>query len=231
MAGPHTVESVMSSPVVTVTPETTFKEVVRILRRRRVSGLPVVNDAGRLVGIISEADLLNKVEKRESEAYLLESKKHRLDRARAEALDVASAMSTNVVTVQPEFPIALAAREMHTRGFKRLPVVSANGTLVGIVSRSDLLTVFMRPDREVRADVRRTLKQAELKHGGRALRARISNGVVELFGAFEEKSRCDATVRAVTATDGVIGVRNHMTYKFDDTVIGAAFSSIPGGGV
>jgi CBS domain-containing protein len=217
MPANHTVASVMTYPVVTVTPDTTFKEVVRLLRRRRVSGLPVVDPAGKLVGIISEADLLNKVEKRESESYLLESKRHRLDRARAEALDVGSAMSTSVVTVQPEFPIALAAREMHTRGFKRLPVVNAKGELVGIVSRGDLLTVFLRTDREIRAEVRELLRRAATEHGGRGLKARITNGVVELEGSFQEKSRCDATVRAVAATEGVVGVQNRMSYKIDDT--------------
>lgn len=215
----HTVASVMSSPVVTVTPETTFKECVRILRRKRVSGLPVVDAAGRLVGIVSETDLLNKVERRDPDAYVLESRRHRLDRARSLALDVASAMSTEVVSVAPDFPISLAAREMHTRGFKRLPVVDSEGRLVGIVSRGDLLTVFLRTDREVRADVVAVLADAMKRHGGHELRARVSQGVVELSGSFEEKSRCEATVRAVTAIEGVVGVRSRMTYEFDDTFV------------
>jgi CBS domain-containing protein len=215
----HTVASVMSSPVVTVTPGTTFKDAVRILRRKRVSGLPVVDGGGQLVGIVSEGDLLNKVEKRERDAYLFESRRHRLYSSRAAALDVASAMSTQVVTVRPDFPIALAAREMHTRGFKRLPVVDEQGRLVGIVSRSDLLTVFLRTDAQVRADVRRVLAEATAKHGGRALKARVASGVVELEGSFEEKSRCESTVRTLTAIDGVVGVRSHLEYDLDDTLI------------
>jgi CBS domain-containing protein len=217
MAKPNTVESVMSSPVVTVTPETSFKDLVRLLRRRRVSGLPVVDQTGKLVGIVSEADVLNKIEKRAPETYVMESKTHRTDRSRAEALDVASAMSTDVVSVRPDLPIALAAREMHTRGYKRLPVVDEKGTLVGIVSRGDLLMVFMRTDREVRAEVRRLLKQAQVNHGGRNLKSRVTNGVVELEGSFEQRSRCDATVRVIAATDGVIGVVSHLTFKLDDT--------------
>jgi CBS domain-containing protein len=215
----HTVASVMSSPVVTVTPETTFKECVRILRRKRVSGLPVVDATGRLVGIVSETDLLNKVERRDPDTYVLESRRHRLDRARALALDVASAMSSDVVSVAPDFPISLAAREMHTRGFKRLPVVDSTGRLVGIVSRGDLLTVFLRTDREVRADVVKVLAEATNKHGGHELRARVSQGVVELSGSFEEKTRCEATVRAVTSIEGVVGVRSRMTFALDDTFV------------
>ena len=210
------VASVMSSPVVTVSPETSVKDCVRILRRKRVSGLPVVDSNGRLVGIVSESDLLNKVERRDPDVYVLESRKHRLDRARASAFDVGSAMSTTVVSVPPEFPIALAAREMHTRGFKRLPVVDSHGRLVGIVSRGDLLTVFLRTDRQVRADVKQLLAEAMASHGGAGLRAHVSDGVVELDGAFGQRSRCEATVRAVTGIDGVIGVRSRMTYEVDD---------------
>jgi CBS domain-containing protein len=219
LAMQHTVESVMSAPVVTVTPETTFKECVRIMRRKRVSGLPVVDASGKLVGIVSESDLLNKAERRDPDAYLLESRLHRLDRARASALDVGSAMSSQVVSVSPDFPIALAAREMHTRGFKRLPVINSSGRLVGIVSRGDLLTVFLRSDRQVRADVVKVLAEAMAKHGGHTLRARVSQGVVELDGSFEERSRCEATVRAVTSIEGVIGVRSRMTYTFDDKLV------------
>lgn len=215
----HVVSSVMTSPVVTVTPETTFKDAVRVLRRKRVSGLPVVDRDGRLVGIVTEADLLNKVERREPESYVLESKRHRADRTHAAAMDVASAMTRDVVSVRPDFPIALAAREMHTRGIKRLPVVDERGRVVGIVSRGDLLTVFLRPDREVRADVKRVLDEALAKHGGQGLNARVISGVVELAGSFEEKSHCDALVRAVTAVEGVIGVRSKMTHTIDNTIL------------
>jgi CBS-domain-containing membrane protein len=215
----HTVSSVMTSPVVTVTPETTFKDAVKVLRRKRVSGLPVVDRNGQLVGIVTEADLLNKVERREPESYVLESKRHRTDRAHAAAMDVASAMTRDVVSVRPDFPIALAAREMHTRGIKRLPVVDESGKVVGIVSRGDLLTVFLRTDREVRAEVKRVLDEAGAKHGGQGLKVRVTSGVVELAGSFEERSRCDALVRTVTAVDGVIGVRSNITYNIDDTLL------------
>lgn len=210
----------MTVPVVTIGPDRTFKDAVRLMRAKRISGLPVVDREGRVIGIISECDLLNKLEKREPDTYILESRRHRLDRARASALDVASAMTTQVVTVGPAFPIALAAREMHTRGIKRLPVVDETGTLVGIVSRGDLLTVFLRTDRQLRADVTKVLVEAQAKHGGRSLTAKVESGVVVLEGTFEEKSRCDATIRAITSIDGVIGVRSHMTYDRDDTLAG-----------
>jgi CBS domain-containing protein len=221
-----TVGAVMTQTVVTVTPETSFKDAVRLLRQHRVSGLPVVDGKGTLVGIVSEADLLNKVEKRDPDAYLLESRPHRLDRARSAALDVASAMSRQVITVRPDFPVALAAREMHTRGFKRLPVVDEKGKLVGIVSRGDLLKVFLRTDRELRSDVRRILESAEIRLGGRGLKAKVSGGIVDLVGNFESKSRLEATVRAISEIDGVVGVRSSMAFDLDDSVDDSDFPPI-----
>jgi CBS domain-containing protein len=221
-----TVGAVMTQAVVTVKPETSFKEAVRLLRQRRVSGLPVVDGEGNLVGIVSEADLLNKVEKRDPDAYLLESRPHRLDRARSAALDVASAMSREVTTVQPDFPVALAAREMHTRGFKRLPVVDEKGKLVGIVSRGDLLKVFLRSDRELRSDIRRILDLAQVRLGGRGLKATVSGGIVDLAGDFESKTRLEAIVRAISEIDGVVGVRSNMAFDLDDSVEDSGFSPI-----
>jgi CBS domain-containing protein len=212
----HTVGDVMTTPVVTVSPGTTFKEAVRTLTSRRVSGLPVVDADGRLVGIVSEADLLSKAEKRNADAYMLESKAHRLDRARAMAVDVASAMSRDVATVRSDFPIALAAREMHDRGFKRLPVVDERGKLVGIVSRGDLLRVFLRSDRQLGDEVRKVLKSAQSHLGGRQLTANVSGGVVELEGAFQSRARLEATVRAITRIDGVVGIRSHLVFDADD---------------
>ena len=210
-----TVNEVMTRRVVTASPETTFKEAVGLLKRYRVSGLPVVDSIGKLVGVVSEADLLNKAEKREPDAYVLESRRHRLDRSRAAALDVASAMSREVTSVRANSPIALAAREMHLRGFKRLPVVDDDGRLVGIVSRSDLLKVFLRSDNELRAEVRRILDHAQRTWGGSGFDAKVCGGVVELTGTFRSKNELEATLRAVAGVDGVVGIRNRMVSGTD----------------
>jgi CBS domain-containing protein len=211
-----TVSEVMTRNVITATPETKFKEVVRLLEENRVSGLPVVDRSGKLVGVISEADLLNKAEKREPDAYVLESRRHRLDRSRASALDVAAAMSRDVVTVRADAPIALAAREMHARGYKRLPVVDAKGRLVGIVSRGDVLKVFLRSDGDLVGEVRRILDHAKSEFGGSGLEATVSGGVVDLAGALKSKNQVEATVRAVAGVDGVIGIYSRITYEKDD---------------
>lgn len=219
-AGDHpsvfTVSEVMTRDVVTASPETTFKEVVRLLEENRVSGLPVVDRDGKLVGLISEADLMNKAEKREPDTYVLESRRHRLDRSRAAAMDVASAMSQDVVTVRQDAPIALAAREMHARGFKRLPVVDANGRLVGIVSRGDVLRVFLRSDADLAREIRRVLDHAEREFGRPGLEAAVTGGVVHLAGGLRSKNQVDATVRAVAGVDGVVGIYSRITYEQDD---------------
>ena len=211
-----TVSEVMTRDVITASPETKFKDVVRLLEENRVSGLPVVDKTGVLVGVISEADLLNKAEKREPDAYVLESRRHRLDRSRASALDAASAMSREVITVRPDAPIALAAREMHARGFKRLPVVDSQGRLVGIVSRGDVLKVFLRPDGDLADEIRRILDHAQHEFGASGLEASVSGGVVDLIGGLRSKNQVDATVRAVAGVDGVVGIYSRMTYEKED---------------
>ena len=211
-----TVSDVMTRQLITASPETTFQEAVRLLEDNRISGLPVIDRDGKLVGIVSEADLLNKAEKREPGAYVLESRRHRLDRSRASALDVASAMSRDIVSVRPESPIALAAREMHARGFKRLPVVDSEGRLVGILSRGDVLKVFLRTDGELAAEVRGILDRAERTFGGGRMAAKVTGGVVDLEGSMRSKNQVDATVRAVAGVDGVIGIYSRIAYERDD---------------
>jgi CBS domain-containing protein len=211
-----TVSDVMTRRVITASPETTFLEAVRLLEENRISGLPVIDREGKLVGIVSEADLLNKAEKREPDAYVLESRRHRLDRSRASALDVASAMSRDVVSVRPDSPIALAAREMRARGFKRLPVIDSEGRLVGIVSRGDVLKVFLRSDADLAAEVRGILDHAERTFGAARLAARVTGGVVDLEGSLRSRNQVDATVRAVAAVDGVIGIYSRIAYERED---------------
>lgn len=205
-----TVADVMTQQVVTVTPETSFKEAVKLLRRRRVSGMPVVDRTGALVGIVSETDLLNKVEKRDPDSYVLESRRQQLDRVRAAGLNVGSVMTREVVTIRADHPVALAARELHSHGFKRFPVVDEQGRLVGILTRSDLLKVFLRSDRDIEADVRGAI-------GDRRLKASVSRGVVTLEGSVESKSRMEAFVRTIAAIDGVVGVSSKIMFAVNDT--------------
>lgn len=205
-----TVADVMTQQVVTVTPETSFKDAVKLLRRRRVSGMPVVDRAGALVGIVSETDMLNKIEKRAPDSYPLESPRQQLDRVKAAGLNVGSVMTREVVTIRADHPVALAARELHGHGFKRFPVVDEKGNLVGILTRSDLLKVFLRSDRDIERDVRDAM-------AGRGIKTSVMRGVVTLEGSVPAKSRVEALMRTIAAIDGVVGVSSKIKFGDDDT--------------
>ena len=205
-----TVADVMTQQVVTVTPDTSFKDAVRLLQTRRVSGMPVVDSTSALVGIVSETDLLNKVEKRAPDSYALESRRQQLDRVKAAGLNVGSVMTREVVTIRADHPVALAARELHSHGFKRFPVVDEQGKLVGILTRSDLLKVFLRTDHEIARDVDEAM-------GERGIKASVERGVVTLEGSVETRSRADALARRISALDGVVGVNSKLTFPVDDT--------------
>jgi CBS domain-containing protein len=153
------VRDVMTTKVVTVEPWTPFREIVTRLAEHRISAAPVLDPAGNLLGIVTEADLLLKQEHPDLELNvpLAWSRRRRLERDKAAAIVAGKLMTTPAITVAPTATITEAARRMHTAGVKRLPVVDEAGRLVGIVSRADLLKVFIRTDeaiwREIMDDV------------------------------------------------------------------------------
>ena len=151
----RTVQDVMTREVVAVRGPTPFKELVRLLNEHRVTAVPVLDDAGRLVvGVVSESDLaLKEVAPLRRPTPAFETAQHRGERAKAGSLTAAELMTAPAVTVGPEELVATAARRMDDRRVKRLPVVDHSGALVGIVTRTDLLKVFLRSDDELRFDV------------------------------------------------------------------------------
>ncbi|MFC0865562.1 CBS domain-containing protein [Sphaerimonospora cavernae] len=160
------VKDVMSRDVAAVDRSTPFKNIAELMIGRRVSAVPVVDGQGRVAGVVSETDLLRKEEFRERfyrEGYrppLRARLRHRLDHeggnvaARARGDSAAELMTTRVVTTTPDTSVVSAARLMDRHGVRRLPVVDEHGHLVGIVSRHDLLRVFVRPDEEISREIR-----------------------------------------------------------------------------
>ncbi|HXM56671.1 MAG TPA: CBS domain-containing protein [Candidatus Dormibacteraeota bacterium] len=192
------VGDVMTSPVSTIGPHTVLKEAAARLQSGRCSALPVVDEGGRVVGVLSEADLLVKAERPSPVARAAAgSYADRLERRRWSGTVVSHLMSQPAVTVGPDTPLADAARLMHRHGLKRLPVVDAGGRPVGIVSRGDLLQVFLRGDEEIRRDVE------ELVGSGVA----VEDGVVTLLGVADDAERRRVTT-AVEEVDGVVAVRH-----------------------
>lgn len=215
-----TVRDVMTKTVVVVTQDFPFKEIVRRMEEYRVSALPVVDGSGRLVGIVSEADLLPKEEfntRVEREALLFERKARRTARSKASGLVASQLMTTPVVSIEPAASIARAARLIHKKGVKRLPVVDEAGQIVGIVSRSDLLKPFLRPDEEIGGEVREALSRPGSSIQARDLLVDVSEGVVMLRGIVEQRSMRPIVESTVLTIEGVVGVQNGMGYEVDDT--------------
>ncbi|MGY3205921.1 CBS domain-containing protein [Streptomyces sp. TE5632] len=207
---PHTVSDVMSHTVVAVGRDAPFKEIVRLIEQWKVSALPVLEGEGRVVGVVSEADLLPKEEFRDSDPDRFMQRRRLPELAKAGALTAGELMSTPAVTVHADAPVAQAARIMAQRKVKRLPVVSDEGLLEGIVSRVDLLKVFLRTDEELAREVRREVVAPLFPAPLEPVGVEVSDGVVTLTGRIRDTSLVPVVARAVRAVEGVVDVTFHL---------------------
>ncbi|MFE7855555.1 CBS domain-containing protein [Streptomyces sp. NPDC101209] len=204
---PYTVSDVMTQTVIAVGRDASFKEVVGLIDQWKVSALPVLVGEGRVVGVVSEADLLPKEEFRDGG----EEDAERTEREKAAALTAGELMSTPAVTVHADASVAEAARIMARRHVKRLPVVDSVGILQGVVSRSDLLKVFLRDDEEIADEVRHSV----LGHLPitTPLTVTVADGVVTLGGVLPDRTLVPIVARAVRAVEGVVDIRLDLTHR------------------
>ncbi|MEU6548030.1 CBS domain-containing protein [Streptomyces sp. NPDC046859] len=207
----YTVSDVMTQTVVAVGRGAPFKEIVRTMEQWKVSAMPVLEGEGRVIGVVSEADLLPKEEFREGEQSLAESRRRLDDLVKAGATTAGDLMSTPAVTVHPDATLAQAARIMAVRHVKRLPVVDRVGTLQGIVSRADLLKVFLRPDDQIADEVRRTVVSRLRPVAGRSIDVSVREGVVTLRGPVRDTALVPIAVRLARAVEGVVDVEPRLT--------------------
>ncbi|MER6540047.1 CBS domain-containing protein [Streptomyces sp. 900105755] len=184
---PHTVGDVMTPDPVAVDRDTPFKDVVSLMDRWKVSTLPVLEGGGRVVGVVSEADL-----------------------ARARAVTAGELMNAPAVTVHADATVAEAARVMARRGVKRLPVVDGTGVLTGIVSRADLLKVFLRADEELTEEVRREVVDRLFPLSADHIRVEVAEGVVTLTGWIDSPEPAPVAERLTRAVEGVVDVHCHL---------------------
>ena len=213
----HRVQDVMTRDVACAHEDTPYKELVKLLASRRVSALPVVDKRGRVLGIVSEADLLRKQEQPARPVVRrLSARRRWRERAKAEATVAAELMTRPAVTVDPLATVTEAARRMHRAGVKRLPVVDVVGRLVGIVSRVDLLASFLRPDEELRREIVEDVIFGDLFMAPDRFGVDVHDGVVTLQGRCERRSLIPTVMRAVAAVDGVVRVVNRLGYDVDD---------------
>jgi CBS domain-containing protein len=213
---PWTVGDVMTTEVVTVDVNTDFKTCVDMLRANRISAMPVV-DVDFVLGIVSEFDLLLKEEGRDPFAHL-----KRRQSSQANARTAGDMMTHPALCIGSGASIADAARLMHKRAVKRLPVVDAHGRLVGIVSRHDLLKSFLRSDESIRREVADDLLARALWIDPGAVTVSVQDGVVAVAGELETKSLADLVTRLAGSVDGVVGVDSRLGFRLDDTHIKAS---------
>ena len=208
---PHIVSDVMTRKVVAVRRDARLKEIVQNMGRWKVSALPVLQGDGRVIGVVSEADLLPKEEFHDRDLTLYEQRQRLSDIAKAGAETAEEVMSTPAITVHPDVTLAQAARIMAVRHVKRLPVVDDEGILTGIVSRGDLLKVFLRSDDDIEEEVRRTVVSYLFPALSHTIHVNVHEGVVTLRGKVQDTSLVSVAARLVRAVEGVVGVEPRLT--------------------
>lgn len=203
----HTVGDVMTRSVATVGLETAFKDIVRTLQDRRVSALPVVDGSGRVVGVVSEADLLPKEEFRDEDPDRRTQLRRLADLAKAGSVTAGELMTSPAVSTGPGATLAQAARVLARSRVKRLPVVDDAGRLLGIVSRADLLKVFLRDDEDIAEQVRREVVAYLFPRPESAVLIDVEHGVVRVRGRIHDRSLVPVAARLARAVEGVVDVR------------------------
>jgi CBS domain-containing protein len=216
------VADVMTRTVVAVTPETPLKDVAALMVAKGISGVPVVDAAGTVVGIVSEADFVIKERGAEGVRHRLlarvfgESKQTKRELAKIEATTAGQAMTSPAVTVAAADALKWAAEVMASRKINRLPVVE-DGRLVGIVTRADVVRAFVRPDAELERLVREeVLTKSAFWLEPEAFDLTVRAGVVHIAGRVERRSLAETIVDVTRGLGGVVGVESGLTWEIDD---------------
>jgi CBS domain-containing protein len=219
------VKDVMTTHVVAVRLNATYKDMAVRLREFRVSAFPVLDDDNKVVGVVSEADLLAKeaLEYRAPGEHrapsLVGGILHGRERAKAAAVTAADLMSKPPVTIGPREPASQAARLMYSRKVKRLPVVDDNGRLIGIVSRADVLSVYSRPDAEIRRDIIENVIVGTVLTDPARFTVTVDSGVVTVEGEPENASVGRDMTEEIRHVEGVVAVRDRLVYPPDQRSI------------
>ena len=210
-----TVKDIMTTRVIWVKKDASFRDMAAALRKHRVSAFPVLDDDGKVIGVVSEADLLTKealgLEPQGMPGMITGLLRHK-EHEKARGITAGDVMTSPAVIITPDDTVERAARLMYTRKVKRLPVVDANGHLAGIVSRADVLSVFDRPDEEIRTEIRdRVIRDAFLIDPA-TVGVIVKDGVVTLGGRPETNDVGHEIVQRVRHVPGVVAVRDRLSY-------------------
>lgn len=215
------VGDVMTGDVATVREATPYREIVDVLVRRGISGVPVVDGFRRVLGVVSEADLLHKIEHtgEPERRRIFESRRRRGAHGKAGALLARDLMTAPPVTTYAEASLPAAARTMDREQVKRLPVLDDLGRLVGIVTRGDLLRVHLRSDAAIREDVVQEVLHRILAVRDGLVTVQVRAGEVTLAGRVDRRSAADLAGRLAAQVSGVVRVSNRIVFDADDTAL------------
>ena len=208
-----TVKDVMSALPVSVSKTASFREIVARLRECRVSAFPVLDADGKVIGVVSEADLLVKEAMTDEPSVvwgLLAGLVHHAARAKAGGVTAADLMTSPAVTIGPDETVEHAARLMYDQKVKRLPVVDQAGRPIGIISRTDVLAVFDRTDAEIREEIMSQVITGRSEPSWYSVI--VKDGVVTLEGTPETVAIGRDLVRRAQRVQGVIAVRDRLVY-------------------
>ncbi|MFI6985956.1 CBS domain-containing protein [Embleya sp. NPDC050154] len=213
----RTVAECMTREVVRARPDMPFREIVQLLTDNDVTAVPVVDELGRPMGVVSEVDLLRKSTARADLSGVspipdLEA----WERAKAEGIRAEELMSAPAVCARPDWTVVEAARLMAVQNIKRLPVVDEADRLQGIVSRADLLRIFLRGDDAIREEIEQEVLRHTLRLEPSQVTVEVDEGQVTLGGSVEFKSLIPVIERLCRSIDGVVSVVEHIAYRTDD---------------
>jgi CBS domain-containing protein len=212
-----TVRDVMTATVVAVRADATYKDIVSVLRRCRVSACPVIDDDGRVIGVVSEADLLYKQTDPEYPPGLERLRWRLTQETKANALTAEQLMTSPAVAIHPWAPVSVAACEMQKQEVKRLPVVDQDGRLAGIVTRSDVLSVYERRDSDIWDEVTKVILDEEFGLEPDRFDVAVRSGVVTITGPVARRETALRLLARIRHAEGVVGFRDRMSYPRDET--------------
>jgi CBS domain-containing protein len=210
-----TVKDVMSTHVIAVRPGAGYKDMAAMLHDQRISAFPVIDEDNKVIGIVSETDLLAKEALEGTVPGTVQRLTHQRERSRVNAVTAADLMTKPAVTIGPDEPVSHAARLMYNKRVKRLPVTSGDGTLIGIVTRSDVLSVYSKPDAKIQHEITNDLILGTFLCDPARFDVTVKNGIVTIEGEPETTPTGRDIIAAVRHTEGVVAVRDRLSYPSD----------------
>ncbi|KIX79422.1 CBS domain-containing protein [Streptomyces sp. JL4002] len=188
----RSVGDLMTPTAITVRPTTAFKEIARLLKEFDITAVPVVDASRHPVGVVSEADLLDR-------------------RSAGGAATAGTLMTSPAITARPEWSVVRAARIMRRHQVKRLPVIDAKDRVIGVLSRSDLIRLFLRSDHAIQEEIVEDVLTRTLRIAPSTITVAVEDGLVTLSGVRPRPELVPVLIRLCQSVDGVVGVDDRLT--------------------